>query len=167
MGAGKSTVGRALAARLGTTFLDNDEYLEGHSGRTAAEIATSDGADALHRAEAAGLLAALTGDPTGVVAGVVAAAGSVVDDEAVRARLARDDVTVVWLRAHPSTLRRRALSGSHRPFVHGDPSTLTRIDTARRPHYTALADVVVDVDEQSPSEIVDEIAPLVGGSVAG
>jgi shikimate kinase len=163
MGAGKSTVGRALATRLGTTFLDNDEYLEGHSGRTAAEIATADGADALHRAEAAGLLAALTGDPTRVVA----AAGSVVDDEAVRARLARDDVTVVWLRAHPSTLRRRALSGTHRPFVHGDPSNLTRIDTARRPHYEQVADLVVDVDGHSPAEIVDEIAPLVVGSGAG
>jgi len=157
MGAGKSTIGRALATRLGTTFLDNDEYLEGHSGRTAAEIATADGADALHRAEAAGLLAALTGDPTGVVA----AAGSVVDDEAVRARLARDDVTVVWLRAHPSTLRRRALAGAHRPFVHDDPSMLTRLDTARRPHYTEVADVVVDVDERSPTDVVDEITAAI------
>jgi shikimate kinase len=155
MGAGKSTVGRELATRLGRTFVDNDEELSRDTGRTAAEIATADGADVLHRAEAADLLTALAGD----AACVVAAAASVVDDETVRARLTRDDVTVVWLRAHPSTLRRRTLSGSHRPFVHGDPAASTRIDTARRPHYTEVADVVVDVDDRSPSEIVDEITP--------
>jgi shikimate kinase len=140
MGAGKSTVGRELATRLGVTFVDNDEELTRETGRTAAEIASADGAGALHGA-----------------ACVVAAAASVVDDETVRARLTNDDVTVVWLRAHPSTLRRRALSGSHRPFVHGDPAASTRLDTARRPHYTEVADVVVEVDDRPPAEIVDEI----------
>ena len=153
MGAGKSTVGRDLATRLGVTFVDNDEELTRETGRTAAEIASADGAGALHGAEAADLLTELTGD----TASVVAAAASVVDDETVRARLTNDDVTVVWLRAHPSTLRRRALSGSHRPFVHGDPAASTRLDTARRPHYTEVADVVVEVDDRPPAEIVDEI----------
>ncbi|MGH8984428.1 MAG: shikimate kinase, partial [Acidimicrobiia bacterium] len=91
----------------------------------------------------------------------VAAAASVVDDAAARERLARGDVTVVWLRAHPSTLRRRALSGTHRPFVHADPAASTRIDTARRPHYTDVADVVVDVDDRSPADIVDEISAAI------
>lgn len=157
MGAGKSTVGRELARRLDTSFLDNDEYLHRHTGRTAAEVAATAGADALHRAEADGLLAALDrGD-----AGVVAAAASVVDDDGVRARLHADDVTVVWLRAHPSTLRRRALSGTHRPFVHTDPAASTRLDTARRPRFTALGDVVVDVDDRTPEQIVDEVAAAV------
>jgi shikimate kinase len=154
MGAGKSTVGRALADRLGTTFVDNDEYLQAHAGRTAAQIATGDGADALHQAEAAGLLATLDAGP----AGVVAAAASVVDEAGVRARLAGEGVTVVWLRAHPSTLRRRALAGTHRPFVHADPAASTRLDTARRPHFTEVADQVVDVDDRTPAAVVDEIA---------
>lgn len=154
MGSGKSTIGRALADRLGTAFLDNDAYLRQHTGRTAAQVAAADGADALHRAEAEGLLTAIDATtPTGVVA----AAASVVDDQRVRERLARADVTVVWLRAHPSTLRRRALAGTHRPFVHDDPAALNRLDTARRPHYTEVADVVVDVDDRAPAEIVDEI----------
>lgn len=155
MGAGKSTVGRELAARLGSTFADNDEQLLRQTGRTAAEVVATDGVDALHRAETEGVLEALARAPSGVLA----AAASVVDDKTVRERLSRDDLTVVWLRAHPSTLRRRAITGAHRPFVHSDPSLLTRLDTARRPHYTAVADVIVEVDGRSATEIVDEIAP--------
>jgi shikimate kinase len=157
MGAGKTTVGHELASRLGTRFLDNDACLHAHAGRTAAEIAAAEGIEALHIAEAAGLLAAL-----GDEGGVVAAAASVVDDEAVRRRLERDDVTVVWLRAHPSVLRRRALAGAHRPFVQSDPAASARLDTARRPHYAELADVVIDVDDRSPAEIVDEISRAIG-----
>ena len=88
---------------------------------------------------------------------VVAAAASVVDDEEVRARLLQDDVRVVWLRAHPSTLRRRALAGSHRPFVHDDPAAIARLDGERRPRYDELADVVVDVDDRDPDDIAAEI----------
>jgi shikimate kinase len=157
MGAGKTTVGRELAARLETSFLDNDESLSAHCGRTAAEVAAADGADALHRCEASGLLAALAGDGESVVA----AAASVVDDEAVRERLGRDDVTVVWLRAHPSILRRRALAGAHRPFVQSDPAASTRLDSARRPHYAELADVVIDVDDRAPAEIIEEISTAI------
>ncbi|HEX6310183.1 MAG TPA: shikimate kinase [Acidimicrobiia bacterium] len=154
MGAGKSTVGRELAVRLGVPFVDNDEQLRRHTGHTAAEVTTSSGAAALHRLEAAALLEALDegGDH------VVAAAASVVDDGGVRERLADAGVTVVWLRAHPATLRRRALAGAHRPFVHGDPAASTRLDTARRPHYAEFAAVVVDVDDRAPGEIVEEIA---------
>lgn len=135
--------------------MDNDDVLTGWTERSAAEIAATEGADALHREEAAALLGALGADDQPAV---VAAAASVVDDEGVRRRLAADDVEVVWLRAHPSTLRRRALAGAHRPFVHDDPSSIARLDGARRPRYQELADVVVDVDDRDAGDIVDEIA---------
>lgn len=45
MGAGKSTVGRDLARRLDVTFVDNDEQLSRHTGRTAAEVTTTEGTD--------------------------------------------------------------------------------------------------------------------------
>lgn len=154
MGSGKTTVGPVLADRLGRRFVDNDEVLSSRTGRSAAEIAGADGADALHREEAGALLDALgaDGEPA-----VVAAAGSVVDDEGVQARLGADDIEVVWLRAHPSTLRRRALSGAHRPFVHDDPSAIARLDGKRRPRYQEVADVVVDVDDREAADIVDEV----------
>jgi len=154
MGSGKTTVGPPLAERLGRRFVDNDEVLTARTGRSAAEIVAADGADALHREEAAAMLDALGADDEPAV---VAAAGSVVDDEAVRARLGAEDIEVVWLRAHPSTLRRRALAGAHRPFVHDDPSAVARLDGARRPRYAEVADVVVDVDERTATDIVDEV----------
>jgi shikimate kinase len=154
MGSGKTTVGAPLARRLGLRFVDNDEVLMSRTGQTATELSGRDGAETLHREEASAFLEALERADQPVV---VAAAASVVDDAAVRARLTRDDVEVVWLRAHPSTLRRRALAGAHRPFVHDDPSAIARLDGERRPRYTEVADVVVDVDERGPDEIVDEI----------
>jgi shikimate kinase len=155
MGSGKTTVGLPLADRLGRRFVDNDDVLTGWTGRSAAEIAASEGADVLHREEAAALLAALDPDDRPAV---VAAAASVVDDDAVRTRLDADDIEVVWLRAHPSTLRRRALAGAHRPFVHDDPSAIARLDGARRPRYQEVADVVVDVDDREVDDIVTEVA---------
>ncbi len=154
MGAGKTTVGSVLAERLGSRFVDNDEVLAGQAGRNAAEIASAEGSDALHREEAAALLDVLDRDDESVV---VAAAASVVDDNAVRTRLGGDDLAVVWLRAHPSTLRRRALAGTHRPFVHDDPSAIARLDGERRPRYEEVADVVVDVDGRDANDLVDEI----------
>jgi shikimate kinase len=154
MGSGKTTVGPPLAQRLARRFVDNDEVLTSRTGRSAAEIVASDGADALHREEAAALLDALDANQEPAV---VAAAGSVVVDDAVRERLRGDDIEVVWLRAHPSTLRRRALAGAHRPFVHDDPSAVARLDGERRPRYQEVADVVVDVDDREAVEIVDEV----------
>lgn len=143
-----------MAQCLARRFVDNDEVLTSRTGRSAAEIVASDGADTLHREEAAALLDALDAKKEPAV---VAAAGSVVDNDAVRERLRGEDIEVVWLRAHPSTLRRRALAGAHRPFVHDDPSAVARLDGKRRPRYQEVADVVVDVDERDAAEIVAEV----------
>ncbi|MGD2060253.1 MAG: shikimate kinase, partial [Acidimicrobiia bacterium] len=51
MGVGKTTVGRALADRLGRTFLDSDEVIESESGLSGAEIADRSGVDVLHQRE--------------------------------------------------------------------------------------------------------------------
>ena len=59
MGAGKTTIGKPLAERLSRPFVDNDELLFRRTGRNAAEIEASEGADALHREEAGALLDAI------------------------------------------------------------------------------------------------------------
>jgi len=154
MGVGKTTVGRPLAERLGMGFFDGDDELRARAGKTAAAIAATEGADALHRREA-DLLLELLDEPDPAV---VAAAASIVEDERAVRRLTTDDVTVVWLRARPATLKRRALAGSHRPFVHDDPSAVARLDAQRRDAYAALADVTVHVDDRTPDALVDEVA---------
>src|SRR5437868_9719650 len=80
MGSGKTTIGRALAAHLGWSVSDSDEYIQRATGQTARQLLAAAGVDALHRLEAQHLLDALaTAGPA-----VVCAAASVVDDEACR-----------------------------------------------------------------------------------
>ena len=117
MGSGKSTVGRALAARLGWTFLDNDALVRDLSGREPAEIDATDGEASLLDVEAAALRAALD-EPTPAV---ITVAGSVVERPEERRRL-RGAGHVVWLRAGPTTLRRRIGDGRGRRDDALDPA---------------------------------------------
>src|SRR4030095_2586248 len=106
MAVGKSTVGRALAARLRRPFRDSDEDLEAARGVTGRELAQREGVDALHRWEAKHLQAALAGTQPAVVA----AAASVVDDDASLAALR--EPFVVWLRAPAAVLAQRIPVGT-------------------------------------------------------
>src|SRR5258707_15898480 len=75
MGAGKTTVGRALAARLGWTWRDSDATIEAATGETVRQLRDEEGVDAMHGREAAALLTALAEDPPSVIS----AAASVID----------------------------------------------------------------------------------------
>src|SRR3954451_10205508 len=101
MATGKTTVGRRLAQRLGVAFHDSDAEIErGAAGRTVADLAHSEGFEAMHRREALQLLGHLgVGEPA-----VLAAAASVVDDPTCVDALRSDDVDVVWLRASVATM---------------------------------------------------------------
>jgi shikimate kinase len=154
MGAGKTTVGQLLAHRLDRPFVDSDERITEARGATAAELADEEGIDAVHRLEAAVLLEALDE----AAPSIVAAAASVVTDRSARARLRRDDVTVVWLRGRPETLAARVEPGDHRPLLAEDPeAVLARLDAERTPLYEEVADVTVDVDGRTPRQIAAEV----------
>ena len=141
MGAGKTTVGRLLAARLGWAYLDNDAALP----RPPGEVAAVEGLAALHAAEAAALRAALGRE------GVVAAPGSVALDPGLLALLRAE--TVVWLRARPETLAAR-VAGTARPLAEED---VAELEARRRPGFAAVATHVVDVDDLTPEEAAAEV----------
>lgn len=152
MGAGKTSVGELLAARLGRAYVDNDRQVEQATGRTVPEIWEADGEDAFRREEAAALAAA-TADPTPAV---IAVAGGAVLDAANRDSIAAAG-TVVWLRAEVDTLARRVGDGEGRPLLsgpEGPEQALARLQAERRPLYEALADVTIDVDDGDPDEVV-------------
>jgi shikimate kinase len=149
MGAGKTTVGRLVAERLGWPYLDNDAGL----GRTPADVAEAEGVEALHEAEARVLLAALARDRV-----VVAAPGSAALDPALRARLRAE--TVVWLRARAETLAAR-VAGSGRPFAGADVAALL---AEREPGLAEMATYVVDVDGRTPDQVAGEVLRLIGAS---
>jgi shikimate kinase len=162
MGAGKSTVGRALAARLGRQFVDNDTELVRRRGATAAGIVADLGVEALHDAEAATARAMLQAAP----AAIVALAASTVDDDVVRSDLTRH--WVVWLRARPATLAARVraqgeVPARRRPSAEALHATPSQLHEARSAHLGTVAEIVVDVDDRPVDAVVDEILERLGG----
>ena len=152
MGAGKTTVGRALAERLDVRYADNDAALLARTGEDAASFALEHGVDALHRLEHEVLADALRAEDRAVVG----APGSIAldpDAEVVlRGQLA------VWLRASLATLSARVHRDPVRPLLGADPdAVLAGLMREREPGFARLAGRVVDVDGLSVSGIVDRI----------
>jgi shikimate kinase len=153
MGAGKTTVGQALAERLGRPYCDSDEQVRRNTGRTVPELFEQEGEAAFRAEEKRALAEAVASDEPAVVS---VAGGAVLDPD--NRRLLREAGTVVWLRAEVATLANRVGSGEGRPLLAHDPEeTLGRLYEGRRPLYEDLADVVVDVDTLSPEETVERI----------
>ncbi len=157
VGAGKTSVGRVLAARTGWPLVDNDELVRELTGRAPAAIARTDGTAALHAAEATALSGALVRPGPAILP----VAGSVIDREDLRPSLRRAG-HVVWLRARPDTLRSRIGGGEGRLPEAVDPAWLVERATAREPLFAAVAHQVVDVDDRS----VDEVAAAILAEVA-
>jgi shikimate kinase len=160
MATGKTTVGRAVAERLGRGFFDSDELVEAAAGRTVREIFATDGEAGYRPLETAALIGALDQPEPAVIA----AAGGVVLAEENRQALRRPRVTVVWLRASaPVLLRRIETAGGpgHRPLLDDDPgAALRRLSAQREPLYRDVADVIVDVDDLTPEQVVDRVVAV-------
>lgn len=154
MGTGKTTVGELLAPRLSARYLDNDELVLIAAGSALEDLRRRAGEAGLRAAESQALTEALD-IPAPAVAGVAA---GVVRNPADVARLETTDATVVWLRARPETLARRVGGGGDRPWLSPDPlAVFQRMSRERNAAYEEISDLIVDVDERAPEEIVDVI----------
>lgn len=157
MGAGKTSVGAAVAASLGWTYVDNDDLLRSRTGLDGATLLAEQGSVALRAAEVAAFRAALD-DPEPAVLSV---AGGVVLDQASRA-LVRDGGFVVWLRADPAVLAKRVADDRTRARLGDDPeSALRTLAAAREPHYAALADLVLDASSATVNELAEAVVAAV------
>ena len=155
MGAGKSTVGPALARRLGRRFLDTDQQIEGSSGKEIETIFSEDGEETFRVLEAAVIAEAARGSA------VVALGGGAIAEPGAAERLAGWG-TVVYLRAMPETLVSRIGDASARPLLRGlsESERLERVRkllAKREPSYRT-ARITVDTDHKSASEVVEELA---------
>ena len=155
MGVGKSTVGAALAARLGWAFRDSDTDIQTATGLTVRELRDRDGVDPMHEREAQHLLEAVAAEAPSVIA----AAASIADVEDCLVALRAPDVFVVWLQATPELLADRfESSDGHRP-AYGDSTEefLGHQLAARGTALASVADLAVDVTGRTPDELADVV----------
>ena len=153
MGAGKTTVGAALARRLGWELRDLDRWIEDRHGMAVAEIFRRHG-EAFFRAEeqrAARAAARLRGH-------VVAAGGGAFAADATRALLQKGAVTV-WLRCAFDTLWRRLPKDGSRPLATGR-GRMRQLLAEREPSYRR-ADHEVDTSRAAPEEVARRIVEAV------
>jgi shikimate kinase/3-dehydroquinate synthase len=145
MGAGKTSIGRRLAARLGLPFRDADAEIELAAGCTISELFSRYGESDFRVGERRVIRRLLSGDPL-----VLAFGGGAFMDPETRAAVREESVSV-WLRCPLQTLLRRVAGRDNRPVLAGgDPAEIMqRLIEIRYPVY-AEADVIVDCLDESP-----------------
>ena len=153
MGAGKSTVGPALAARLGRPFVDTDHEVERVAGTTISRIFEDEGEAGFRTRERAAIEAASR------EAAVVALGGGAIVQPGA-ADLLTERGTVVWLEADPRTILERIGDAESRPLLAGlDPAgqraKLEGLLADRKPYY-ARAAIRVDATREAEA-VVDAI----------
>lgn len=145
MGAGKTSVGRLLARRLGKTFLDSDHEIEARTGVKIPVIFELEGEAGFRQRESA-----MIEELSGMQDIVLATGGGAVLDPNNRTLL-HERGTVVYLRAAVQDLWNRTRHDKNRPLLRtADPmARLTELHTMRDPIYQETAHVIVDTGRQS------------------
>ncbi len=153
MGAGKTTLGKALARRLRRDFVDADRVLVERTGVPVATVFEIEGEDGFRRREA-GVIAELACREDCVVA---TGGGSVLCDE--NRRVMRASGTVVYLRARVESLWERTRHDATRPLLRSaDPrGTLAALLAQREPLYREVAHITVDTGSQSSNTLVNRV----------
>ena len=146
MGAGKSSIGRRLAARLGIPFIDADTEIESAAGMTIAEIFEKHGEPYFRAGEARVIARLLDNGPQ-----VLATGGGSVMDPQTRALIGEKSISI-WLKADIDVLLKRTKRRNDRPLAEKIKDLLP----AREPLY-AQADIVVQSRDEPHDTIIDEI----------
>ncbi len=158
MGAGKTKIGRRLAARLNLPFFDSDTEIEAAASETIEEIFRNRG-EAVFRDGERRVIARLLAQPTHVLA----TGGGAFMDPSTRALIARRGVSV-WLRADLDVLLARVARRANRPLLQqSDPrAVLAELIQRRHPIY-AEADIAIDSGEGSPELTTNRVIAALAG----
>jgi shikimate kinase len=153
MGAGKTSVGRLVADLLHFDFLDTDELIQAHTGRTIADIFARDGEPAFRELERQVVHELAARKKT------VIATGGGLPTNAENLAALKTFALVVCLWTAPGKIWERVRHQSHRPLLN-DPDPQKKINdllAARSPFYRQ-ADVLINTDARSAHEVAHQIA---------
>lgn len=153
MGAGKTTIGRILARKLGLRFMDSDHEIEARTGASIPWIFEIEGEPSFRRREA-DVIRELTGQQDLVLA---TGGGAVLDPESRACLKARG--TVIYLRTTVHSILQRTANDKNRPLLQtADPrKKLEELMAARDPLYMEIADVVIDTGRPNVQSMVQSI----------
>jgi shikimate kinase len=150
-GAGKSTIGRALARRWSVPFRDTDADVEAVAGKEVADIFLVDGEVAFRSLERAAVASAVREHD-----GVLSLGGGAILDPDTRALLTAH--TVVFLDVTLEAAVKRVGMARDRPLLLGNPRTqLGLLMKERKPLYAEVATLTVDTSDRTPDEVVATI----------
>jgi shikimate kinase len=158
MGAGKSSIGRRLAGRLGIAFVDADVEIEKAAGMSIPDIFATRGEPEFRAGEARVIARLLDGGPQ-----VLATGGGAFLNPDTRVAISAKGISV-WLNAEFDVLMRRIRRRQDRPLLKTDDpaATLQELITLRYPVYE-LADLTVQSREVPHERIVEEIVSELAG----
>ena len=152
MGAGKSTIGRRLAQKLGLTFVDADAEIEQAAGKAVQDIFRDHGETYFRDGERRVIARLLESGPQ-----VLATGGGAFMNQETRNNIARLGIAV-WLKADMSLLMKRVRRRDNRPLLKAeDPEQVMRSLMDERYPVYSLADIIVESRDVPHSSIVSDV----------
>ena len=152
-GAGKSTIGEALAKELSIDFIDTDQEIERETGKAITDIFVVDGEPYFRAIELETLRKVLT-----LESGVISLGGGAPISQEAQEAIAQSNSHTVFLDVSLATAAPRVGFNRDRPLLLGNPRAQWQaLSDNRRPIYEKLADDAIKVDDMSVDQVVDEI----------
>lgn len=160
MGAGKSTIGRLLASRIGWSFLDVDTHLEARTGTTIPQLFERHGEPHFRRLESSALASALARSRT-----VLALGGGAPEELTNRLLIEQTPATfTIFLDAPFATLYDRCmLQEIGRPVLANLEAAQARF-SRRRPLYRRISRLSIDTTDSTPHQTVEDILAAIAGA---